>query len=161
MYKNASQVGDCIIIHADVQEDGSLRKNLVQLCDDIRISDFVTFTGKIPNHMVVSQLHSFDLFVVPSLSESFGVSALEASSCAIPVIASKVGGLPEVVVDGKTGYLVPPGDASAIASKIIKLIEEPSLRQQLGKEGRRFVLENYEWNSCAKKMEEIYERILD
>ena len=147
--------------HLIIVGDGSLRKKLVQLCDEIRISNFVTFTGKIPNHMVVSQLHSFDVFVVPSLSESFGVSAIEASACSIPVIASNIGGLPEVVINGKTGYLVPPGDAESIAEKIIKLIEEPSLRQRLGKGGRKYVLENYEWNSCAKKMEEIYERILD
>ena len=84
--------------------DGSLRKKLVQLGDEALISNNITFTGKIPNHMVVYQLHTFDVFVVPSLSESFGVSALEASSCAIPVIASNIGGLPEVVIDGKTGF---------------------------------------------------------
>ena len=140
--------------------DGSLRKKLVQLCDEIRISDFVTFTGKIPNHMVVSHLHSFDVFVVPSLSESFGVSALEASSCGIPVIASDIGGLPEVIVDGETGYLIPPRNEAAIAEKIIKLIEEPGLRQNLGANGRKFVLDNYDWNLCAKKMEEVYESIL-
>jgi len=63
-------------------------------------------------------------------------------------------------ITGKTGYLVPPGDAEAIAERIIKLIEEPSLRQQLGKGGRKFVIDNFEWESCASKMERIYNDVI-
>lgn len=140
--------------------DGSLWGELKALVTDLKISDSVEFTGSLANNIIPQYLRRMDIFVVPSLSESFGVSALEASACEIPVIASNVGGLPEVVVDGETGYLVPPRNEAAIAEKIIKLIEEPELRQNLGANGRKFVLENYEWNSCARKMEEIYERIL-
>ena len=140
--------------------DGSLRKKLEELTESLNLSNSVRFIGRVHNNEVVEYLHMIDIFVAPSLSESFGVAVVEASSCGIPVIASDVGGFPEVVMHSETGFLVPPKDPEAIASKIIKLIEEPSLRQQLGIEGRKFVLENFEWNLCANKMEKIYESIL-
>ena len=140
--------------------EGSLRNQLEDLTESLNLANSVQFIGRIDNNEVVEYLHRIDIFVVPSIQESFGVAALEASSCAVPVILSNVGGLPEVVNEGVTGYMVAPGDAEAIAAKIIKLIEEPSLREQLGKGGRKFVLENYEWNLCADKMEKIYESVL-
>jgi len=142
--------------------EGSLRKNLEELAESLSLANSVRFTGKVDNTAVIEFLHMIDIFIVPSISssETFGVAALEASSCGIPVIASNIGGLPEVIVDGETGYLVPPQNEAAIAERIIKLIKNPRLRQQLGNAGRKFVLTNYEWNSCAKKMEEVYNRIL-
>ena len=147
---------DCKLL---IVGSGSLKEKLISITKRLQLSKLVTFTGRINNDDVVNYLHKMDIFVMPSLSESFGVAAIEASSCSIPVIASNIGGLPEVVIDGKTGYLVPPRDAESIAEKIIKLIEEPSLRQRLGKGGRKFVVDNYEWESCASKMEGIYNDI--
>ena len=143
--------------------EGSLRKNLEALTDSLNLSNSVKFIGKIDNNEVVEYLHMIDIFIVPSISssESFGVASVEASSCSIPVIASNIGGLPEVVVDGETGYLVPPCNDTAITEKIIKLIEEPELRIKLGANGRKFILDNYEWNICASKMEKIYDSILE
>ncbi|MCH7818930.1 MAG: glycosyltransferase [Candidatus Marinimicrobia bacterium] len=142
--------------------DGSQFDNLVNLGRSLGISNLIKFIGKVDNSKVASYLQTMDIFVVPSISssETFGVAVIEASSCAIPVIASDIGGLSEVVVDGETGYLIPPRNEEAIAEKIIKLIEEPELRQNLGANGRKFVLDNYDWNLCAKKMEEVYESIL-
>ena len=128
------------------------------MTESLALTDSVRFIGKVDNNTVVEYLNMIDIFIVPSISssETFGVAAIEASSCSIPVIASNIGGLPEVVIDGKTGYLVPPGDAESIAEKIIKLIEEPSLRQRLGKGGRKCVVDHYEWECCASKHEGIY-----
>ena len=142
--------------------DGSQFDNLVNLGRSLGISNLIKFIGKVDNSKVASYLQTMDIFVVPSISssETFGVAVIEASSCAIPVIASDIGGLSEVVVDGETGYLIPPRNEEAIAEKIIKLIEEPELRKNLGANGRKFVLDNYDWNLCAKKMEEVYESIL-
>ncbi|MCZ6694891.1 MAG: glycosyltransferase, partial [Bacteroidetes bacterium] len=139
--------------------DGSLRKNLEKLTKTLNLSNAVKFIGRVDNYTVVEYLQKMDIFVIPSIRESFGVAAVEASSCAIPVIASKIGGLSEVVIDEKTGFLVAPGDTESIAAKIIKLIEEPLLRQQFGKEGRKFVISNFEWELCASKMEGIYNDI--
>ena len=142
--------------------EGSLRKKLEELTESLNLSNSVKFIGRIDNNEVVDYLRMIDIFVVPSISssESFGVAAVEASSCSIPVIASNIGGLPEVVVDGETGYLVPPRNEEAISEKIIKLIEDPELRKKLGTNGRKFILDNYEWNLCALKMEKIYDSIL-
>ena len=89
---------------------GSLYDKLVQLAENLGIENSITFTGKVENDEVVHYLHKMDIFVVPSISESetFGVSAVEASACSLPVIVSNIGGLPEVVIDGKTGFLVEP-----------------------------------------------------
>ena len=148
---------DCKLL---IVGSGSLKEKLISLTKKLRLSKLVTFTGKINNDDIVNYLHRMDIFVTPSLSESFGVSVVEASSCEIPVIASDVGGLPEVIVDGETGFLIPPRNEAAIAEKIIKLIEQPGLRKNIGSNGRKFVLDNYDWNLCAKKMEEVYESIL-
>ena len=140
--------------------EGSLRNKLEALTETLNLSSLVEFIGEVDNYTVVEYLQKMDIFVVPSILESFGVAALEASSCAIPVIASNIGGLPEVVNDGTTGFLVPPCDSESIAAKIIQLIGEPSLRKQLGIQGRKFVLENYDLNLCGQKMEKIYKNNL-
>ena len=103
-----------------------------------------------------------DIFVVPSISpsETFGVAAFEASSCSIPVIASDIGGLPEVVKDGTPGFLVPPCDVNAIADRIIRLIDNPWLRLQMGIEGRKYVKSIYDIQICGSLMRSKYEEIL-
>jgi L-malate glycosyltransferase len=121
-----------------------------------------TLTGPINHQDIPKYLHTFDIFVVPSLTnrESFGVAAVEASACGLPVIASNVGGLPEVVLDGQTGLLVPPGDITALAQAISRLLSDPLLRQKMGHAGRQFVLANYRWIDNAKLMEQLYEEVL-
>jgi len=101
-----------------------------------------------------------DIFVIPSIRESFGVAAVEASSCSIPVIASDIGGLPEVVIDETTGFLVPPRDENAIADRIISLIDDPELRSQMGNEGRKYVKSIYDMQICGSLMKRKYEEIL-
>lgn len=123
----------------------------------------VTLTGPVSHEQIPDYLRSFDLFVVPSLTnrESFGVAAVEASATGLPVIASRVGGLPEVVLDGKTGLLVPPGDIDALATAMSRLLTDPALRTQMGQAGRQFVLENYRWEDNAKLMEQLYNEVLN
>ena len=84
-----------------------------------------------------SVLRGADLFLLPSESESFGLAALEAMSCGVPVIASRVGGVPEVVIDGETGLLAPVGDVAAMAAHVVRLIADAPLRARLGAAARR------------------------
>jgi len=101
------------------------------------------FTGKV-NYGEVPKYHNMlTISVFPSIfeSESFGVSILEASACEKPVVVSNVGGLPEVVDDQKTGFIVPPKDPEKLAEAIEKLILNESLRLQIGKAGRIMVKE--------------------
>lgn len=141
--------------------DGPLRKELEELCRRLHVEDKVIFAGGIPNSGVPVLLNNMDIFVMPSLSESFGVSILEAESCEIPVIATEVGGIPEVVVNGRTGFLVKPADSGEIEQKLSKLIEDKALREKMGKEGRKFVEENYDWNDSVEQMYRLYKDILN
>jgi L-malate glycosyltransferase len=118
----------------------------------------VQFVGTVPHNDVLDYLRQMDIFVIPSLSESFGVAALEASACGIPVVASRVGGLPEVVLDGTTGFLIPPGDPSSLTEALSILIESPDLREQFGQQGHAFVREHYSWTESVNLMEQVYDR---
>jgi len=97
-----------------------------------------------------------DIYVAPSLEESFGVAVLEASACNKPVVVSNVGGLPEVVDNGITGFIVEPMNPNDLATAIEKLVRNPSLRLEMGRKGREKVFEEYEWNKCVSAMIEHY-----
>ena len=105
-------------------------------------------------------LRNVDIFVMPSIREEFGVAAVEAQAMEIPVVSTRVGGVPEVVLDGETGILVEPGDSEQLAQAILTLIENPALRRQMGKRGREHVLANYRWEDNAALMENLYQRIV-
>ncbi len=139
---------------------GSLRTSLEKLAKDLRIISKVEFAGPVPHREVPTYFNKIDILVNPSLRESFGVSVLETSACERPVIVSNIGGLPEVVQDGVTGFLVPPRDVEALAEKLQLLIKDAGLRQRMGKAGREFVKKNYDWNENAKIMEELYDSLV-
>ena len=94
-----------------------------------------------------------------SRKESFGVAILEASSCGIPVITSDVGGLPEVVISNETGILVKSEDISAAATAIKRLILNKEKRKEYGKNGRTYVLKNYDLKSTIKRIVDVYESV--
>jgi glycosyltransferase involved in cell wall biosynthesis len=143
-----------------VAGDGPLRGPLEDLARQLGISGRVDFLGQIPQATVPTVLRSFDIFAALSLRESFGVAVLEASACGIPVVASNVDGLPEVVEDGVTGFLVPPADPSAAAAMLAWLLGNKSAREEMGVAGRSFVLKRYEWERTARTMDDLYEAAL-
>jgi len=97
-----------------------------------------------------------DIFAMPSIHEEFGVSAVEAQAMEVPVVATRVGGIPEVVEDGMTGVLVEPRNVEQLAQAIIRLLENPELRLEMGRKGREYVLAHYQWDENATEMEKIY-----
>jgi glycosyltransferase involved in cell wall biosynthesis len=143
--------------------EGSLETRLKALCRELNMADRVEFTGFVEHEKVPEYLSRMDIFVVPSVlsSETFGVAAVEAAACQLPVIASNIGGLPEVVAEGETGFLVPARDPGAIAKKLELLIADESLRRSMGQKGREFVKKYYVWQTNAARMEELYFQILD
>jgi glycosyltransferase involved in cell wall biosynthesis len=142
--------------------DGPLHSSLEKLVYSLSLSDSTEFVGSVRHSEVTSYLNEMDIFVMPSLSESetFGVAAAEASAMRIPVVASKIGGIPEVIKDGESGYLVPAKNSEALAQALIKLIENPNLRIELGKAGRRLIKRYYDWNENAAQMETLYYDLL-
>lgn len=110
---------------------------------DDALAGAVTFLGKIGDAELLARYAAADIFVCPSRFESFGLIALEAMIFARPVIAGQAGGLAEIIADGATGLLVPPGDAAALAAAILRLVREPALRQRLGNAGRAAYLQRF------------------
>jgi glycosyltransferase involved in cell wall biosynthesis len=140
--------------------DGSLRDSLRCLARDLHIDTQTIFLGFVPHERVPEILSRVSVFVAPSVSESFGVAVLEASASGLPVVVSKIGGLPEVVRDRITGILIPPRDPAAIADALEELLKDDQLRSRLGANGRNYILENYEWTENAGRMDQIYESLL-
>lgn len=137
---------------------GEMKKDLIQLAKLLNIYSQIRFTGPIPHQHVPLLLSQTDIFVMPSIfhNETFGVAAVEAQAMGIPVVATNVGGVPEAVVHGVTGILVEPKSEQDLAEAILRLIENPELRMQMGKAGRQHVLDKYDWNVDVTAMEELY-----
>ena len=140
---------------------GSEEKKLKATVKEMGIEPDTVFTGYIPPREVPFYHNMMSISVFPSLSESFGVSAVEAMACEKPVVASNVGGLPEVVEDGVTGFIVPPADAEKLADALEKLILDATLRTRFGKAGRQRVERLYNWENNLKLMLSVYEKVLN
>ena len=145
-------------ISLHIYGDGSQAASLEQLAGKLEIQNIVHFHGRIPNSQVSEVLRRMHVVVIPSVleSESFGVAAIEAQACGIPIIASNVGGLSETVVAGKTGFIVPVGNPEAIAHAAITLMGNEALRSAMGHAGREHVLKNYCLEKCVEVMEKAY-----
>jgi len=140
---------------------GSQEKQLKQLVKALNIVNQVEFIGFISHQNIVTYLNMIDIFVSVSLSESFGVSALEANACEKPVIATKVAGFNEVIVDGVTGILVSPQDELGTYLALEKLYIDKDLAYKMGKNGRDRVKKLYNWKYNVKKMITIYKELVD
>lgn len=141
---------------------GSKKEEYEVLVKQVGISDITTFTGKVSYDKVPTYLNKLEIYLAPSTldSESFGVAIVEASACELPVIVSDAGGLPEVVLDGKTGYIVEKNNSTQIAEKLYDLIIDRDKRKFFGKQGRDFVLEHYDWEKNVNKMESVYKSLV-
>ena len=138
--------------------DGPERQNLEDLCRDLSLVDHVRFLGK--QDAIEEILAIGDLFLIPSASESFGLSALEAMACEVPVISSNIGGLPEVNLDGITGYLCDVGDHQTRAQRAIELLGDEqkleTFRKNALQQARRFDIEH-----ILPEYENYYQQILN
>lgn len=139
--------------------DGPDRPKVEQLARDCGVIDAVTFIGSVP--LVEEILVGADLFLLPSETESFGLAALEALSCEVPVIATSVGGLPEVVRDGEHGYLFAVGDVDAMAAAAIDLLQDESKLRRFGIAGRQWTLERFDEEDMVQRYRRIYRRVLE
>jgi glycosyltransferase involved in cell wall biosynthesis len=119
----------------------------------------VTFTGRVSTEELIRLYNRTELLVSPSLYEGFGLPAAEAQACGVPVVATTAGAFPEVVSDGETGWLVPAGDAAALADAIRRLMADSDLRRRMGAAGRRWMQEHFTWRETARKTIALYEEI--
>lgn len=138
--------------------DGPERSNAEAYAREQRMADRVFFLGNIPNLEEI--VGSCDLFLLPSETESFGMAALEAMASEVPVIATRAGGLPEVVEHGRVGYLVEVGNVGEMAERAQELLSNEELRRRMGKEGRKLTLEKFDVSKVVPRYVEFYERTL-
>jgi glycosyltransferase involved in cell wall biosynthesis len=136
--------------------DGPLRPLLEEVANDAVLP--VIFTGT--RQDVPRLLGALDLFVLPSLLEAMPIALLEAMATRLPSVATRVGGVPEIVRDGEDGLLVPPGDGAALRAAIVGLASDSTLRCRLAEAGQRRVLERFTIGSMVKRVENIYEKLL-
>jgi glycosyltransferase involved in cell wall biosynthesis len=140
--------------------DGFERPALEKLARDLGIAERTVFLGWVANSDLPVYFRSCAVSVIPSLEEGFGIPAAEAMGCAVPVIASDAGGLPEVVDDGRTGLVVPKGDADALAHALGTLLADPDRRRSMGELGRARALERFDWDCTARRFEAVYSSVL-
>jgi N-acetyl-alpha-D-glucosaminyl L-malate synthase BshA len=138
--------------------DGSERTNCIHRAQCLGISDKCVFVGKQPN--IIDYLCASDVLLLPSEQESFGLAALEAMAVQVPVIASRVGGLPEVIDDGDTGYLSAVGDVDKMADDAARLLMDPKLRKEMARRARASAIERYSTHKIIPQYIAFYERIL-
>jgi len=139
--------------------NGPERPRAEKMAEDLGISENVEFLGNVKE--VQEIIGKTDLFLLPSEDESFGLAALEAMSCEVPVVASDVGGLKELISHGVDGYLVKIGDVEAIAQYSLKILEDSRLQEKFGRNARQKVLRKYTPDKIVPEYEDLYKRTLD
>lgn len=168
-FRKVKRVPEVITVFAKILEhgigaklllvgDGPDRQKAEQQCRELGICDHTRFLGKLDE--VEEVLSIADLFLIPSGSETFGLAALEAMSCSVPVISSNIGGLPEVNVDGETGYLCDLDDTQCMADYALNILSNPELHNQLSANARKRA-ELFNQDLVVGMYEEFYREVMD
>jgi glycosyltransferase involved in cell wall biosynthesis len=141
--------------------DGELRSQITSLASNLGLSDSLTFTGLVPPSDIPELLGAADCLVHASYREGLPRAVVQAMLSGLPVAAYALDGTPEVVEDGKTGFLVPAGDISALAAAITGIISDPAAASAMGAAGRRRVSGEFSWITMVQRIEALYDRLLD
>ena len=138
--------------------DGSERTNAEHRARCLGIYDKCSFVGKQPR--IVDYLSVSDVLLLPSEQESFGLAALEAMACEVPVIASRVGGIPEVITDGETGFLSEVGDLDKMAEDAARLLVDETFRRETGERARESAISRYRTDVVIPQYISFYEKVI-
>jgi len=141
--------------------EGTLKKELLIMIRKLNLQNSIKLVGRVPSKELPAIYAAADLVVLPSIMEGFGMTLLEAMATAKPCVATAVGGIPEVVINGETGLLVPPGDSSALHKAICTVLEDRSLSRKLGEAGCRRVENRFTSDIVAKETVVVYEQTLE
>ncbi|MDI6704371.1 MAG: glycosyltransferase family 4 protein [bacterium] len=135
--------------------EGELKERLKRLSRHLALYN-VDFMGEVSHSVISGYMESADLFILPSLQEGLPLALLEAMAMGLPVIATSVGGIKDVVIHEKTGILIPPKKPRLLAEKIIYLLKDEDLRKKIGENGRRRVEEHFTWDRIVKDTSRVY-----
>lgn len=139
--------------------DGPDRMPTQRLARELGVYDDIRFLGK--QEPIEEILSIADVFLMPSGSETFGLAALEAMACSVPVVSSDIGGLPELNIDGETGFLCPLGDIDQLTDRTRRILEDEALQSTMGQAARRRAVEEFDQNRIVPMYVAYYERILE
>jgi N-acetyl-alpha-D-glucosaminyl L-malate synthase BshA len=167
-FRPLKRVEDVVRIFAQVRKgrrcellligDGPERSKAERMVRALGLSGSVTFLGKQLNFVEV--LQRARVFLLPSASESFGLAALEALSCGVPVVASRVGGLPEVIDHCESGFLEPVGDVPAMATAVARLLDDDALHARMSRRARETAVSRFQMPPLVDRFEAAYRRVL-
>lgn len=132
----------------------SVEKALREQAETGELKGHVTFTGRVDN--VPAYLQASDVFVFPTLDEALGMSAVEAQACALPAVASRTGGVPDIVEDGVTGILVPPGESALLATGLRSLLEDAALRARFAAAARARMVERFSFDTMVARYASLF-----
>lgn len=149
-----------ISLQYDIIGEGYLRSTLQGLIDELALSDSVHLLGAKSQDEVIAALYSSDILVTPSLAEALPVSLMEAQAVGLPVVATRVGSVDQIVHDGRSGFLVPPGDAAALQRTLAELIQDPEQRAEMGRRGRLHVEQHFDIERLNDRLVDIYQHLL-
>jgi L-malate glycosyltransferase len=144
---------------------GPEKKMLVDRTNELGLENRIHFPGIVDTEDLPFYYHGADIFVLPSINksgntEAFGVVLLEAMASGCPVIGSDVGGIPDIIIDGETGFLVPEQRADILAEKIVRLLLDDRLREQFRQNGLIRIRENFLWDKIAKDFRDLFDQVL-
>jgi len=167
-FRPVKRIQDCIRILAEVREkipsrlvlvgDGPERSDAERLCRELGVVEYVTFLGK--QSALPEILSAADIFLLPSQQESFGLSALEAMSCGVPVVATSIGGIPEVVRNDETGFVAELGDVQRMARYCVELLSNPKKLAAFRENSRKRAVEKFDIALIVPMYERVYQDAL-
>jgi len=145
--------------HLEIVGEGPYRKNLEKLIRKMKLKKSIELTGFIKD--IIEKMEEFDIYVQPSLSESFGLAIIEAMNLGIPVVATNTGGIPEVVTAGKSGILVEPAKSEALSNAILQLLRDHKKAKEMGKIGAEDVKIKFDLKEMINETEKLYEKVAE
>jgi glycosyltransferase involved in cell wall biosynthesis len=138
---------------------GKLKPKLMEIVKNKNLEKNIIFPGFIPEKELSNLYSSADIFVLPSLWEVLPISLLEALSCGSALISSDASGNPEIVDDGKNGFVIPRRDIKTLQDRIITLIDDEQKRKEMGRISREIAINKFEWNLMTKKTQKLYDEM--
>lgn len=146
-------------IHLKIIGNGVEKDNLINIVNDLNLSNKIDFLSDLKYSDVIREIKSSNILVLPSTREGFGMVLAEANACSLPVVAYKSGGVTEVIDDGKNGFLVEPRNINELSERIRFLLENKEIAREMGDNGRKKVINYFDWDKIVENIIEIYKKL--
>jgi glycosyltransferase involved in cell wall biosynthesis len=136
-------------------------QSLRDLAKELGIEDYVIFLGYVPDEKLPNLYSASDIFVLPAIYENFPFAILEAQATALPVISTKVGGIPEFLADNENGFLIDPGEPAQLTERVLTLLKDPKLAKEMGEQGRSLIEKKLSWRLITGQVIDLYNKLLE